>query len=252
MRDVSRLLTALCLAVAIGAAAPPAAAGPHVVGGNRTSTIHFPFAVFLITDTGFQFCGGTLLAARKVITAAHCVVDRAPERLRVVAGRDDKESRAGVVTGVTAIWVHPGYTDVQAGDDIAVLTLDSRLHYRTARLPDPADAWRYRADSYGTVLGWGRTAEHGHPSRYLLAAGVPVVADAECAEMYEKFTPASMVCAGYPQGGVDTCKGDSGGPLLVGRTLIGIASWGDGCAQAGKPGVYTRVSEYAALVAAQL
>jgi secreted trypsin-like serine protease len=57
-----------------------------------------------------------------------------------------------------------------------------------------------------------------------------------------------MLCAGYPQGGTDTCQGDSGGPLLVraldgSARLVGATSFGDGCAQPGKPGVYARVAE---------
>ena len=57
-----------------------------------------------------------------------------------------------------------------------------------------------------------------------------------------------MLCAGYPQGGTDTCQGDSGGPLLAkaldgSLRLVGATSFGDGCAQPGKPGVYARVAE---------
>jgi secreted trypsin-like serine protease len=102
------------------------------------------------------------------------------------------------------------------------------------------------------VLGWGRVAEGGPPSRYLMAATVPVVADADCATAYTRFSADSMVCAGYPQGGVDTCQGDSGGPMIAAGLLVGIASWGDGCARPGKPGVYTRVARYADLIAQQL
>src|SRR5207249_7825654 len=99
---------------------------------------------------------------------------------------------------------------------------------------------------------WGRTRENGPTSRYLRAASVPIVADAACAGAYQPFSPTAMVCAGYPDGGVDACQGDSGGPMVVGTVLVGIASWGDGCARPGKYGVYTRVASYAALIARQL
>jgi secreted trypsin-like serine protease len=76
-----------------------------------------------------------------------------------------------------------------------------------------------------------------------------LVTDQSCTETYANYDAKGMVCAGYPQGGTDACQGDSGGPLVVGDTLIGIVSWGDGCAKAGRPGVYTRVSTYAADIA---
>jgi secreted trypsin-like serine protease len=81
------------------------------------------------------------------------------------------------------------------------------------------------------------------------AAQVPIVADGDCAKAYGdgSFDAKTMVCAGYPQGGTDTCEGDSGGPLLApvrtGFRLVGATSFGEGCAQAGKPGVYARVAE---------
>jgi secreted trypsin-like serine protease len=101
------------------------------------------------------------------------------------------------------------------------------------------------------VLGWGRTADGGARSQSLRSAQVPVVSDSSCSTSYSNYDAKSMVCAGYPDGGVDACQGDSGGPLVVGDTLIGIVSWGEGCAEAGKPGVYARVSSYADDIRAQ-
>jgi secreted trypsin-like serine protease len=80
---------------------------------------------------------------------------------------------------------------------------------------------------------------------------VPVVGGAGCRTGYPEYSPSSMLCAGYPEGGIDACKGDSGGPLVVDGGLIGIVSYGEGCAKPGKPGVYTRVSTYADEIATQ-
>jgi secreted trypsin-like serine protease len=202
--------------------------------------------VYLTFRTGFQFCGGTIVGPSTVVTAAHCAAGQSPQELLVVAGRDDKQSKAGVVDEVTGIWVDPDYDDVHTGADVAVLTLAEPLPYRPARLN--SDPELYRPGTQATVLGWGRTEEGGSPSRYLLGASVPLVADGTCAKDYQDYAAQSMVCAGYPKGGVDTCQGDSGGPMLVGDVLVGISSWGDGCARPGKPGVYTRVSSYAAQI----
>ena len=82
-----------------------------------------------------------------------------------------------------------------------------------------------------------------------MAAQTHVVDDTTCTAAYSSdFDPTTMVCAGEPTGGVDTCAGDSGGPLQARAgdgtyRLVGITGWGDGCAQAGKPGVYTRVAD---------
>jgi trypsin len=249
---IVRLLLVPIMAVALAVAPQTggAQADRQIVGGTRVSTAQYGYAVFLIDQSSFQFCGGTLVAPTKVVTAAHCLVNRDAGQVRVVAGRDDKRSQLGVVSRVTRVWVNPGFSGVQSGSDVAVLTLGGRLSYRPAAIADPGYA--YRSGTPGTILGWGRTSEGGETSRYLLAATVPLVADRDCAATYPGFSSAAMVCAGYPQGGVDTCQGDSGGPMVIDSTLVGIVSWGDGCARPGHPGVYTRVATYANLIAAQL
>jgi secreted trypsin-like serine protease len=102
------------------------------------------------------------------------------------------------------------------------------------------------------ILGWGRTAADGQPSRYLMQATVSVTSDEDCTKAYSSYKPDAMVCAGVPQGGVDSCQGDSGGPLIVNGRLAGITSWGEGCAAAGKPGVYTRLASYLDVVQDQV
>lgn len=250
MRAIRFLLAA---ALALGLAttlAGGAQAAPPIVGGQPASTAQYGYVVYLTDRTGFQYCGGTLVTRLKVVTAAHCVVGEKPANVRVVAGRDDKQSTAGIVAKVTRIWINPGFADVESGSDVAVLTLAFPVLYPTAHIAADQDV--YRPGTPSTILGWGRTAEGGTPSRYLLAASVPVVADADCAVAYRHFSATSMVCAGYLRGGIDACQGDSGGPMLIGDTLVGIASWGDGCARPGRYGVYTRVASYAPLIAQQL
>jgi trypsin len=253
-RRIVRPLVVAALAVALAAALQTggAHADQQIVGGSRASTTQYPYAVYLANSDGFQFCGGTLVAPDKVITAAHCLIDESAADLRVVAGRDDKNSNTGTVSAVTRAWVHPRFTGVRGGSDIAVLTLAKRLRYRSAAVAGADDGQLYQAGASGTILGWGRTTEAGSSSRYLLAATVPVVADADCRQSYADFSPDSMVCAGFRDGGVDTCQGDSGGPLIVAGTLVGIASWGDGCARPHKYGVYTRVASYSKVLADQL
>lgn len=242
---VTRMLLAAGLAVsAIAFGLGQANADQQIVGGNRASIADHSYAVYLTTTDGFQFCGGTLVDDNKVVTAAHCTAGKQPADIIVVAGREDKESGAGVATPVREIWVHPDFTDVRSGSDVSVLTLVQRLPYVTLDLPSKAEADLYTAGQPGLILGWGRTAADGQPSRYLLKASVPLMADPECTKSYPAYKPEAMVCAGVPQGGVDSCQGDSGGPLVVDGKLVGVTSWGEGCAAPGKPGVYTRVMSY--------
>jgi secreted trypsin-like serine protease len=242
---VTRLLVAAGMiaagAVAIGLG--PASADQQIVGGNRASIADYGYTVFLTTADGFQYCGGTLVDDDKVVTAAHCAVGRSPADVVVVGGREDKESNAGTVSPVTEIWVHPAFTGVRSGADIAVLSLARSMPYQTVDIAHDADL--YAPGAAGTILGWGRTTEQGDASRFLLKAQVPLIADASCKKAYPVFKAEAMTCAGVEKGGVDTCQGDSGGPLIIDGELAGITSWGEGCAAPGKPGVYTRVAAYA-------
>ncbi|MDQ3788414.1 MAG: serine protease [Actinomycetota bacterium] len=245
---VTRLLLAAALAsaaVAVGITQANADQdNQQIVGGDRASIADHPYVVYLTTADGFQFCGGTLVDDNKVITAAHCTAGKQPTDIAVVAGREDKESPAGITSQVKEIWVHPDFTDVRSGNDVSVLTLTERVPYQPLDLPREDDPDLYKAGQPGLILGWGRVAADGQPSRYLLKASVPVMADADCTKAYPSYKAQAMVCAGVPEGGVDSCQGDSGGPLIVDGKLAGITSWGEGCAAAGKPGVYTRLAVY--------
>jgi len=258
-KTLHRLITALAAAVAaVGllTVAPASAdtdeVSPFIVGGTRASISQYPWAVYLATSSGGQFCGGTLVAPNKVVTAAHCTSGRSASSTRVVWGREDKQSTAGVVAGVTRIWNHPSYRSATSGYDVSVLTLDRSLSSAYLPLATPADSALYAAGTNATILGWGTTSSGGSASRYLLKATVPVNSDTACRRAYSQYSSTAMVCAGYPQGGTDTCQGDSGGPMVAGGKLIGATSWGRGCASAGYPGVYARIASYHSVLSQQI
>ncbi|WP_394616259.1 S1 family peptidase [Lentzea sp. JNUCC 0626] len=223
-----------------------AAADEQVVGGERASIEANPWAVYLIDDRGAQFCGGTIVAPTKVLTAAHCALGRAPRELQVVAGREDKQDRqSGVVADVTKIWIHKQYVSADQGEDLAVLTLKDELPYTPLPLAELTDRALYQPGTSLRALGWGRTAENGKTSRFLMEATVPVLPDTFCVDTYPQFVKTDMFCAGFEGGKVDTCQGDSGGPIVADGKLVGVTSWGEGCARKNKPGVYVRISRYA-------
>lgn len=243
---VAASLPVAAIAATNGAAPSPTPdVQPRIVGGGEASIKDYPYAVFLTDAKGNQFCGGVLVSASAVATAAHCASAVSQSDMRVVAGREQKAGTDGVVASVRDIWTEPGFSDPGKGDDVAVLSLDRSLSYRPASLPGKSDASLYSAGTNATVVGWGRTSDGGDRATSLRSAVVPIVSDSSCQSSYSNYDANSMVCAGYPNGGVDACQGDSGGPLVEGDTLVGIVSWGDGCAKPGKPGVYARVSTYA-------
>ncbi|WP_086820586.1 trypsin-like serine protease [Allokutzneria sp. NRRL B-24872] len=238
------LAVATCGITSLSVAAAATPPEQKIVGGERAKIADHPYTVFLTNNSNFQFCGGTIAAANKIVTAAHCVKGKTADSIKVVAGREDKQATDGTTATVTKVWVHPQYTTATAGYDVAVLTLGSNLTQAAAPLATSADAALYKEGATSTVLGWGTTSSGGSASRYLLKVDVPVTSDETCKTAYSQYSNTSMVCAGVPEGGKDSCQGDSGGPLIGGGKLIGVVSWGEGCAAPKKPGVYARVSSY--------
>lgn len=262
-RRIVTLAAATALAVSPVVAAHAATTGdtdprggesssPEIVGGSSTTTEDYPFAIALEEDDT-QFCGGTLVADTKVVTAAHCVADAKPSQITAVGGRTDLHSSQGTKRSVHQIWVHPKYDSGKNTSDVAVLTLSDRMPYTAAPMVTSSDTGLYMAGTEARILGWGATSEGGSPSGTLRTAQVHTISNAACEKAYdEKFNGTHMVCAGEPQGEVDSCQGDSGGPLLIKGKLAGVVSWGNGCARPDNPGVYTRLTTYADALAEQI
>lgn len=230
---------------------------PKIIGGVETTIEENPFMVALTTPDGFQFCGGTIVAPTKVLTAAHCTEGQQPTDIQVVSGRTALSAGGGQTANVTNIWVNPSFDGGTMVNDSSVLTLDQELALEGLPIATAADGDLYAAGANSTVLGWG-TDESGSTSDVLKKVDVPVTADADCTASYnEQFDPTTMVCAGLAEGGKDSCQGDSGGPL-VGvaadgtRKVIGIVSWGQGCAEPQFYGVYGRVAAMADAIQEQI
>jgi trypsin len=235
---------------------PPApSVKPFIVGGqpeNDIQKLHWQVALILGDDSNRdQFCGGTLIAPDWVLTAAHCVdsfmVQKNPKNVDVVAGtvRYDKD---GERSDVEKIFVHPNWNNVQFDFDAALLKLKTPIR-SVKPIAFMAPTGTIADGTPLRVSGWGAVAESAPGSTQLLFVDVPVVNTAECnkPESYGGRITAQMFCAGLRDGGKDSCQGDSGGPLVSGLSptgpeLIGIVSWGEGCARRLKYGIYTRVN----------
>ncbi|MER0240779.1 serine protease [Streptomyces sp. HSW2009] len=264
---LSSLSTSLLAAlVAVPALAGPAAAEGVVIGGQPARATEAPWVVALGSRDRFgdaragQFCGGVLVSRTTVLTAAHCMgrevlgVDRgAVGDLRAIVGRPDLQGEGGEEVPLRRLWVNPDYDPATNAGDIAVLTLAREQPAdRVIAMARSGDA-AYRPGTNATVYGWGDTTGMGNYATKLMASEVKMLDDQRCEEAYPgtnegTYLARSMVCAGEPGGGRDACQGDSGGPLVARGRLVGLVSWGSGCAQPGSPGVYTRISAVAPLV----
>ncbi|RDW58266.1 hypothetical protein BP5796_12196 [Coleophoma crateriformis] len=232
------------------------ARGDAIVGGTTASLGEFPYIVSL-SYSGSHFCGGVLLNAYTVLTAAHCSVDYGASSVKVRAGTLTWAS-GGTQVGVSSIVVHPSYNSDTTDNDIALWHLSSPLAASStigyATLPvqgsDPV------VDTTTTTAGWGLLSESGSTlPATLRKVSVPVISRATCrAEYGTSAVTTNMFCAGLAAGGKDSCSGDSGGPIIDTSTgvLLGLVSWGQGCAEAGYAGVYSRLGNYVTYVTSNL
>ncbi|VUC23479.1 unnamed protein product [Clonostachys rosea] len=241
---MSLVAAALALPAVSMAAALPSDASVMIVGGTPASAGDFPFIVSL-SQSGSHFCGGVLVDANTVLTAAHCSVDQSASSVKVRAG-SLKWASGGTQVGVSKITVHPDYDSSTVDNDVAVWKLASPIESGSniAYATLPASGSDPEAGSTVTVAGWGLTSESGSTlPASLLKVSVPVVSRSTCRSQYgTSAITDNMFCAGVEEGGKDSCSGDSGGPIVdESNTLVGLVSWGQGCAQAGYSGVYARL-----------
>uniref|UniRef100_A0A4W4H152 Hepsin n=1 Tax=Electrophorus electricus TaxID=8005 RepID=A0A4W4H152_ELEEL len=237
----------------------------RIVGGADARQGSWPWQVSLQYD-GVHQCGGSIISDLWIISAAHCF----PERYRhvsrwrvLMSSIYNTPIHKNVVIGeVRTVVYHSSYlpfVDANIDDnsrDIAVLALTKPLQFTDYVQPVclPTYGQRLVDGQMGTVTGWGNVEYYGTQANILQEAHIPIISDAVCnaPDYYDNQVTTTMFCAGYEKGGTDSCQGDSGGPFVAADSLsktsryrlLGVVSWGTGCAMAKKPGVYTRVSRF--------
>ncbi|KAA0199009.1 hypothetical protein HAZT_HAZT002232 [Hyalella azteca] len=242
----------------------------RVVGGHEAARGKWPWmaAIFLHGPKKTEFwCGGSLISAKFVLTAAHCTKDPAgktfnPQQFTVRLGdhnifshEDDHLSNPKTYK-VSTIRPHPEFKSRGFYNDLALIKLAEEVLFNDyiapICLPPPDMAVRELDHLVGftpTVIGYGSTFYDGTESPVLREAKLPVWRNADCDSAYLQPITDIFMCAGYAAGGTDACQGDSGGPLLLyGSSLqwiqIGVVSFGNRCAEPGYPGVYTRLTKF--------
>jgi trypsin len=237
----------------------PSHAQTRIVGGGN-SLEQKNFAMHLIDqastqDYRFAGCGGTLISNCHVLTAAHCVADKRaglPDGLYINAFNPFQGNLGKIFhfSQVDATAIHPDFDNGNNENDVALLTLARCADISDFPVMEVADdvfmSSSVRNGVLLTVSGFGRPAADSNVAQIeqLQKVEVPFINSDACDAFYPggRVTP-DMVCAGFTTGGRDSCQGDSGGPLFLEndagtQTQVGIVSWGTGCAEPNKPGVY--------------
>ncbi|XP_055856628.1 trypsin zeta-like [Episyrphus balteatus] len=222
----------------------------RIVGGKLSDITKHPHQISIRykkcgTCSFKHICGGTIVSDKIILTAAHCVVDNEAKYMHVVAGTNERTGHGIMVPVKNFVYHEDFYKLTPFDNDVAILVLDVELPLNgydikaiemTETRPLPYEI--------AQVTGWGQVSEIGALSDLLLEVEVSIIPNEICEARFDegRINP-SMLCAGTAKGGKDACSGDSGGPLLVNGVLVGVVSWGDGCARAEFPGVYASVAD---------
>ncbi|KAI1286693.1 Plasma kallikrein [Halotydeus destructor] len=231
----------------------------RIVGGRRALEGEFPHQVSLQfwQQPGSHFCGGVIISDRWILTAAHCLVRWMDKTLMAIGGSNSRRFYRSTMFKVSKSIVHRDYNTTTLENDIALLktsepmplyskNTSSQLDINNICLPDPYEQFFGKA----ILTGYGMTSERGSTSSQLLTVELDIQPRMVCRDLYSgRYSFNAMMCAGHQDGGKDSCQGDSGGPLFQKRyggsyVLVGLTSFGNGCARANTPGVYTQVSSF--------
>ncbi|XP_051175227.1 trypsin-1-like [Leptopilina boulardi] len=241
----------------------------RVVGGQDAIPREFPWLVS-ITRKGGHWCGGTILNSKFILTAAHCFCSGYDKinfnQFKLTLGEynlKEKESPVAKVETISKITMHPEFKCRFYINDVALVETTNSISWSESVQPAclPHETGKSGFDAFNgeeaVTAGWGWLGEDKSKDKradVLQKVDVRVLENSVCNEWYasqeKKIRVVSgQMCAGYEDGGRDSCSADSGGPLMVGshpaRTMVvGVVSSGIGCARPRLPGIYTRVSEY--------
>ncbi|XP_030309734.1 trypsin I-P1-like [Calypte anna] len=212
-----------------------------IVGGYTCAENAVPYQVSL--NSGYHFCGGSLINSQWVLSAAHCY----KSRIQVQLGKHNLELTESTQQLINSAKIirHSGFSSATLDNDIMLIKLakPAQLNRSVQTVPLPKSC--VAAGASCLISGWGNTLSNGnnYPDT-LQCLKAPVLSSSECSKAYPGQITQNMICVGFLEGGKDSCQGDSGGPVVCNGELQGIVSWGIGCARKGYPGVYTKVCNY--------
>lgn len=229
----------------------------RIVGGVDADIAALPWQVAVMDAQYYQYCGGSIVAAQWVLTAAHCEV-AVGDRIGAGHSKLNTIRTNGQIRTVTQVITYTGFSSPEYGKDIMLLKLNSPLDLSGANakaipLATEADAQYFAAGAVATVSGWGTLRSNGSSPNALQRVDVDIATASAIRSAYGTLSADQL---GAARSGKDSCQGDSGGPLIVKKNgtaiLAGVVSWGEGCAAAGKPGMYARVATFQSWIASKI
>ncbi|KAL4685670.1 hypothetical protein H8959_001267 [Pygathrix nigripes] len=219
----------------------------RIVNGEDAVPGSWPWQVSLQDNTGFHFCGGSLISEDWVVTAAHCEVRTSDV---VVVGEFDQGSDEEniQVLKIAEVFRNPSFSIFTMRNDITLLKLATPAVFSqtVSAVCLPSADHDFPAGTVCVTTGWGKTKYNADkiPNK-LQQAALPLLSNAECKKFWGSEITDEMICAGAS--GVSSCMGDSGGPLVCQKegawTLVGIVSWGSRTCSTTTPAVYARVTK---------
>ncbi|XP_007528593.2 transmembrane protease serine 12 [Erinaceus europaeus] len=230
--------------------------GSRIIGGADAQVGAWPWIVSLQIKSGrnhAHVCGGSLVTERWILTAAHCIKDPSdPFNWRAVIGTNNVDGHRShsKTMKVKEIIVHPDFNSYTYLNDIAIFLLAKAVRYNDYIQPICLPFGVFQNLDQNTkcfISGWGRTKEEGNITKMLQEAEVHYISRSICnsQQSYGGIIPNTSFCAGDENGAFDTCRGDSGGPLMCYLPkhqryfVMGITSYGYGCGRKNFPGVYS-------------
>lgn len=217
----------------------------RIIGGDDTNISSRPYQVTLLLHDKHH-CGGVIYNENIIITAAHCLINVPPSKLKVRAG-SSFWNKGGSLIQVASFQLHENFNAENLANDIALVRLADGLTFNSRIKPTPLAVTVPVDGAAATVSGWGLTGKttNSRDAFPLKSADVTIIGRDACASFtynYGSSIQLSMICA--RDAGKDACIGDSGGPLVSNGQLVGIVSWGKGCAKEKYPGVYADVAYF--------
>uniref|UniRef100_A0A8C9SKT6 trypsin n=1 Tax=Scleropages formosus TaxID=113540 RepID=A0A8C9SKT6_SCLFO len=211
-----------------------------IVGGYECPKHSVPYQVSL--NSGYHFCGGSLVNENWVVSAAHCY--KSLIEVRLGEHNIQQTENTEQVISSSSVIRYPYYDSWTIDNDIMLIKLSKPAAFDSYVQPVALPEGCAAAGTMCMVSGWGNTMSSTADSNKLQCLEIPILSQKECENAYPGMITSSMFCAGYLEGGKDSCQGDSGGPVVCDGVLQGVVSWGYGCAEKDHPGVYAKVCEF--------